>query len=396
MAKFAFVVPPLMGHVNPTLALGSELLQRGHQVAWISLDPALESRLPSGGSLLHVKYETPEDTQLRQEEGGHYLKSISQKNVQGAESIKFLFEDVLIPMNRYMFTGINDQLDSYQPDVLINDHQLFAGAIAACRKKIPYATSVTAPAAIDTQWELPGIYEWENKKIVALQQELGLEGDTSVACSLSAALVFTSREFFGDRILPDHYRLVGPVINKRPALHDFDWETFRQKGSLPKVLVSIGTTFDHAHKKEFFHKVAEALGNEPLTVVVVSEKDLLEEWPPNFIVQSRVPQLELLPYLDMVVCHGGHNTVCETLLFGLPLVVIPIAYDQSHVASQVTRAGCGLRLNFRRLRPGDLKKAVWTVIREAEYRLAAGRIKVSFEQAGGAAAAAVVLEGLHT
>jgi len=47
-----------MGHVNPTLALGSELLQRGHQVAWISLDPALESRLPPGGSLLPVKYET--------------------------------------------------------------------------------------------------------------------------------------------------------------------------------------------------------------------------------------------------------------------------------------------------------------------------------------------------
>lgn len=384
-----------MGHVNPTLALGSELLQRGHQVAWISLDPALESRLPPGGSLLPVKYETPEDTQLREEEGGHYLKSISQKNVQGAESIKFLFEDVLIPMNRYMFTGINDQLDKYQPDVLINDHQLFAGAIAACRKNIPYATSVTAPAALDTQWELPGIFEWENKKIVALQQELGLEGERSVACSSSAALVFTSREFFGDRILPDHYRLVGPVINTQPTLNDFDWETFHSRQPLPKVLVSIGTTFDHAYKRAFFLKVAEALGNVALNVVVVSEKNLLDEWPPNFIVQSRVPQLELLPWLDMVVCHGGHNTVCETLLFGLPLVVIPIAYDQSHVASQVTRAGCGLRLNFRRFKPTDLKNAIHTVIHETQYRAAAGRIRHSFEQAGGAAAAATVLEGLE-
>lgn len=391
-----------MGHVNPTLALGGELLQRGHQVAWITVDPALEDRLPAGGVLLPVRYETPEDAPERApenapeppEEKGYYLKSIEQKNVQGAESIKFLFEDVLIPLNRHMYTGINDQLDSFQPDVLINDHQVFAGAIAACRKNIPYATSVTAPAALDTQWDLPGIYEWENKKIIALQQELGLEGTTSVACSLSAALVFTSREFFGDRILPDHYRLVGPVINNRPVLTDFDWDAFHKRSPSPKVLVSIGTTFDHAHKTAFFRKVAEALGNEPLTVVVVSEKDLLAEWPANFIVQNRVPQLELLPWLDTVICHGGHNTVCESLLFGLPLVVIPIAYDQSHVASQVTRAGCGLRLNFRRFRTADLKNAVWSVIREPGYRLAAARIKDSFEKAGGAAAAAAVLEEL--
>lgn len=395
MAKFAFVVPPLMGHVNPTLALGGELLHRGHQVAWISLDPSLESHLPFGGHLLTVRYDTPEDNRARQQdENGYYLKSIGQKNVQGAESIKFLFEDVLIPMNRYMYAGIDNILDTWQPDVLINDHQLFAGAIAACRKHIPYATSVTAPAALDTQWELPGVYEWEQKKIIALQQELGLEDRDSVACSDSAALVFTSREFFGDRPLPDHYRLVGPLIQKRPGTEAFPWEHFLRKGGHPRILVSIGTTFDHAYKKGFFQRVAEALGNQPLTVVVVSEQELLDHWPDNFIVQNRVPQLDLLPHLDAVVCHGGHNTVCESLLFGLPLVVIPIAYDQSHVASQVTRAGCGLRLNFRRFKPADLHTAVWSAILEEPYRQAATRIRDSFQKAGGASAAAAILENL--
>ena len=384
-----------MGHVNPTLALGGELLHRGHDVAWISLDPSLESRLPFGGRLLTVRYETNEDKRHREEEDGYYLKSIEQKNVQGAESIKFLFEDVLIPMNRYMYVGIDKVLDAWRPDVLINDHQLFAGAIAACRKKIPYATSVTAPAALDTQWELPGIFEWENKKIVALQQELGLEGPDSVACSDSAALVFTSRELFGDRPLPEHYRLIGPVIHRRQTQESFPWDKFLRAGDRPRILVSIGTTFDHAYKKGFFVRVAEALGNQPLTAVVVSEQGLLDQWTENFIVRERVPQLDLLPHLDTVVCHGGHNTVCESLLFGIPLVVIPIAYDQSHVASQVTRAGCGLRLNFRRFKAADLRAAVWSAIREEPYRQAATRIRHSFQQAGGVEAAAAILEDLH-
>jgi UDP:flavonoid glycosyltransferase YjiC (YdhE family) len=71
---------------------------------------------------------------------------------------------------------------------------------------------------------------------------------------------------------------------------------------------------------------------------------------PILRLQRQVPQLELLPHLDAVVCHGGHNTVCETLMNGLPMVVIPIAYDQSHVAGRVFRVGAGERLNFNRFK----------------------------------------------
>ena len=42
MARFAFIVPPLTGHINPTLSLGNELLKRNHKVSWISLDHNLK------------------------------------------------------------------------------------------------------------------------------------------------------------------------------------------------------------------------------------------------------------------------------------------------------------------------------------------------------------------
>lgn len=393
MLKFVFVVPPLTGHINPTLSVGARLLELGHQVAWISIDAALAAQLPAGGELLLLAYDT---TDAQKQEGSDYLHAISRKQVYGIESIKFLYEEVLVPLNRFMYEGIVDLLKSYRPDVVINDHQLFAAAVAAVQLGIPYATSVTAPAAIKMREDLPMVHQWETQQMVALQQELGLAGDASVVCSELLTLVFTSRAFFGDMELPEQYRFVGPVIQNRPAVTGFDWEAFAARTYKQCILVTIGTTFSHEHKKAFFEKVTEALQDEPVTVLVVSDPALFAEWPQNFIVQTRLPQLELLPVLDGVVCHGGHNTVCETLLHGLPLVVIPIAYDQSYVASRVGQVQAGVRLNFKRFYAKHLKEAVHEILHKNNYTVAAQRIKASFEQAGGTAAAAQLLLRLAT
>ena len=390
MAKFVFVVPPLTGHINPTLSMGTALLERGHRVAWITLDESLANKLPVGGELLLISYDQ-NDQQKKDSE--KYLDIITKKIVYGIDSIKFLYEEVLIPLNRHSYEGIADLLDQFKPDLVITDHQMFAGAIAASNKNYPYVTSVTAPAAIKVMDELPKVHEWEVNQIVALQKEFGINETGSIACSDLATLVFTSKAFFGEMELPAHFNFIGPVFNRRKTIVPFNWDAFKAIDQ-PKILVSIGTTFDHEHKKNFFAKVIEAFANENLHVVVVSDPSLFEEWPANFTVQREVPQLDLLPHLDAVVCHGGHNTVCETLMNGLPMVVIPIAYDQSHVAGRVFRVGAGERLNFNRFKASHLKEAVNKVIENSNYKTAAEQIKQSFIEAGGTEAAADLLEAL--
>jgi MGT family glycosyltransferase len=388
MAKFVFVVPPLTGHINPTLSMGAVLLQRGHRVGWITLDKALASRLPEGGELLHINYD--ENDQQKQD-SEKYLDIITKKIVYGIDSLKFLYEEVLIPLNRHSYDGVAALLDQFQPDLVITDHQMFAGAIAATNKGLPYATSVTAPAAIKVMEELPKVHEWEVNQIVTLQQEYGIDATESIACSDLLTMVLTSQAFFGDMELTPNFCFTGPVINRPATKTAFDWDKLNESNN-PKILVSIGTTFDHEHKKNFFAKVIEAFGNEEITAVVVSDPDLFEEWPANFIVQRQVPQLDLLPHLDAVVCHGGHNTVCETLFNGLPMVVIPIAYDQSHVAGRVVRTGAGERLNFNRFKAHHLKEAVNQVLNTPTYKESAELIKQSFLEAGGTETAADLLE----
>jgi MGT family glycosyltransferase len=140
-------------------------------------------------------------------------------------------------------------------------------------------------------------------------------------------------------------------------------------------------------------KTLADLGADP-QAIVVAPPGTIEAPPPHVLVTDHVPQLALLPHLDAVVSHGGHNTVSETLSHGLPLVVCPIRDDQPIIAQQVVDAGAGERVRFGRVRPADLRAALLAVLEVPSYRAAARRVQESFAAAGGAAAAADHLEKL--
>jgi MGT family glycosyltransferase len=390
MAKYVFVVPPLYGHINPTLSLGNVLLKQGNEVAWIGVDAdsRMKNMLPEGGILLPIEHDYDEQTirELRKEQ--------VNAPVQGIESLKILYEVDLIPLNQFMLEGIMHHLTEYRPDVVIYDCQLFAGAVAAAKLGIPYVTSVTAPASIKAFDALPKLHEWENNQIIGFQKRNGISGEMRLENSASLVLVYTSKLLFGKKELPPVYQFVGPIIKDRPTGYDFDWKHFETMTDRPCILVSIGTTFEDEEKLPFFQKVIEAFKDENVSVIMLSEPGLYKEIPANFIIRKRIPQLQILPYLNLVICHGGQNTVAETLSCGIPLIVLPIAYDQSQVASDVVQAGAGVRLKFSRFKPEDLKKTVHEILNNKEYKQNAEAIQASFKEAGGVDRAALLLENI--
>ncbi len=391
--RFLFIVPPLTGHVNPTLGLGAELIKNKHDVAWISFDPEFEKRIPSGGTFLLLEADISESDKERIK---NEMLDLSKKTVYGLDSLKFLYEEVLVPMNAGKLDGIKRLIDIYKLHIIINDHQIFAAAVAAIQKGIPYVTSVTAPAAIKINDALPMIHAWEGEQIIKFQKSVGIKGDKRLDCSSLLTIVYTSRKLFGKSVLTDNYQFIGPVINRGDFTDDFDWNKLQSMSDLPKILVTIGTTFDHSQKQQFLNKVIEAFENEKIGVVIVSDPELFAHIPENFIVCKRIPQLKLIPLMDAVVCHGGQNTVSETLSCAKPLVVLPIAYDQSYVAGTVVDSGSGIRLNFNRFKAQHLRDAVTEVLTDTKYAENAKTIQKSFEEAGGVAKAVKLLENILT
>jgi MGT family glycosyltransferase len=184
---------------------------------------------------------------------------------------------------------------------------------------------------------------------------------------------------------------VGPATSQRPDPTPFPWEHL--DGDDPAVLVSLGTVNAEAGER-FFRAAIEALAERPVRGVVVAPPGAVGPVPPNVVAQRRVPQLALLPHMAAVVTHGGHNTVCEALAHGLPLVVAPIRDDQPVVAAQVVAAGAGVRVRFGRPSPSVLGEAIDRALHDPGLRAGAEVIATSFALAGGAPAAAAELEAL--
>jgi MGT family glycosyltransferase len=377
-----FVVPPLVGHTNPTISVARALEARGHEVAWVAHPGKVRPLLPAGARL----FALPE-----QIEAGHARDVQARaKAARGAAALKFLWEDFLVPLARQMVPGIDAAVTEFSPDVMCVDQQAVAGGLVARRRALPWATLATTSAGvIDPLASLPAVKLWHRELIAALEREAGLPPADFAEISPHLVLAFTTRELLGPHELPAHYKLVGPSISDRPEQTPFPFDELRR----PCVLVSMGTVNAEASGR-FYQVAMAALRDEPIQVVLAAPPELAPDPPASFVVRAYLPQLALLARVDAVVCHGGHNTTCEALAHGLPLVIAPIKDDQPIVADQVVAAGAGLRVKFGRVQAAELRDAVARVRTEPAFREAAARIRASFAAAGGAPAAALALEAL--
>ncbi|MFI9567048.1 glycosyltransferase [Streptomyces rishiriensis] len=383
MSRFLFVVPPLTGHINPVVGVAAELTARGHRVAWACSDPALVARLagPAAGSVLACA-GAPQGERPAE--------------LRGPEALKFLWEWYLLPLAEAMAPGVRAAVEAFRPDVVVADQQAFAGALVAERLGLPWATSATTSAEFtDPLAGLPKVAEWLRRRLAALREAVGdPAGTADPRFSPHLVLAFSTPELAG----PGHDGVcwVGPSVTSRPSAAGFPWEWLDPgRGA---VLVTLGTANADVGGR-FLDVCRNALREraDRVQAVIVDPGGTLPAHgeDKDVLIVPSVPQLALLERgVDAVVCHAGHNSVCEALWHATPLVVAPIRDDQPVVAGQVVAAGAGVRVRFGRVTARQLGEAVDSVLDDPGHRAAAGRIGTAFRAAGGAPAAAARLDEL--
>jgi MGT family glycosyltransferase len=387
VSRFLVVVPPLAGHTVPTVALGGELIDRGHQVAWAGHAEIVGPLLPSGARLIPIEADL----------GGQTLRQVLPRwrGLRGVAAFRFLWAEFLIPLATSMVPGVVAAVEEFGPDVLVVDQQALAGALVARQRGLPWATSATTSAELTEQYAtMPTLGRWAHQLITEFQRGFAVSDPVDLRFSDHLVLAFTTRALVGaHRDFPPHYVFVGPSIGVRAGAPEFPWtwlDPDRQH-----VLISLGTLIREAGRR-FFATAVQAVAPlaDRLQAILVAPPHLIDSAPEHVLVRDFVPQLELLPHLHAVVSHAGHNTVCETLAQGVPLVVAPLLNDGPVIAEQVRTAGAGIRVHFGRVGATELRNAITTVLDDPSYRAAARRVQTSFAAAGGAAAAAHYLEKL--
>lgn len=181
---------------------------------------------------------------------------------------------------------------------------------------------------------------------------------TKVA-SDSALLFVNGNEFLDSvRPLPSKVIQIGGVGLSKPPILSNQWIEMAHKGNKGFILFSLGTAAPTlAISEQNKRKIIQAFTQFPDYHFIV-KADREDEIFRNLSLQTSnvdvvpwIPQTSLLahPNIKLFITHGGYNSILESSLNGVPMLVMPLFFDQHFNAKTVEYRGIG-----RALRPKEL------------------------------------------
>jgi UDP:flavonoid glycosyltransferase YjiC (YdhE family) len=138
----------------------------------------------------------------------------------------------------------------------------------------------------------------------------------------------------------------------------------------PTMLVSLGTVFNAT--PGVLEAIIAGLAPEPVNLIVAigpnQDPARFGAVPSNVRLEPWVPQAELLPRCAAFVTHGGFNSVKESLIAGVPMVVVPITADQPYCAQRCAALGVGAVIGPDDRTPARIRQAARVVLGTGDYR----------------------------
>jgi len=397
--RFLFSVSGGYGHLHPLVPLARTLQQAGHEVAFASgagLQPLVEA---AGFACFRVGGALAADPEYQQ------FKALTRTMPVGLDTELFVYPR--------LFCGISSRVRTpdlvalartWQPDLLIREGGEYGAVIAAEHLGVPHAT-----VAFTTALQGMAIFERDAAAYLdPVRQAWGLAPDPVVAAPyrylyLAPSPPSFSREDVGDpataRPLPPTTHFIRPEVFDQAEQETLPaW--IAQLPARPTVYVTLGT---EANKEpELYPSVLQTiiagLREAPINLIVTLGRDKdpadFGPQPPNVHIERYIPQSLLLPHCDLMVMHGGSNSLLAALDLGLPLVVVPLIADQFFNAHITASVGLGRVVRREELTPAHVRAAVDDALANPRYRQTAARLQAEMHALPGPAYAAQLLEQL--
>jgi zeaxanthin glucosyltransferase len=413
--KVGFVSMPVTGHLNPMTALARKLQSRGNEVVFIGLPdaepivraanlnfvPFCEKEYPVGSvakgyarlaklqGLDVVEHSTREMHPGRCKAAlKHLPKKLAETSVEALviDAAHFFVE--LVPMRLGMpYVHIWNIL-----------HVDRSGSSPACFFSWPYETTHEALARnVEGLKKVGGLLAPVLAVAKSYAEKNGLQidwNDPTATVSKLAVITQTPKEFdFPISSWPPQFHYAGPFHDDEGREQvPFPWEKLT---GAPLIYASLGTLVNGI--EHVYRTILEAVGEFPETQVVLSvgkniKPDDLRPIPSNAIIVSTAPQIELLKRAALCITHAGLNTALEALAQGVPMVAIPIGFDQPGVAARIAYHGVGEFVEVGNLTVERLSELIQRVRKNPSYRDRASYFQKVIAQTQGLDLAADVIE----
>jgi MGT family glycosyltransferase len=392
--KALFLSLPLHGHTNPALPLVRELTRGGDEVVCYS-NPLFAGKIEQAGALYrpyrHAGLAEMKRLPERMEELSVLLMQATGETLRTqleewrALRPDYLIADSVAPWGHWAGKLLGVPIVTSVPTLAINRHVMSYGVSRGVRPK----SAGTFFAKLRNLVKASGIRR-------QIQREFKVDGPgviASVSGRSGLNFVYTSRYFQPcAESFDETFHFIGPSAAERGEADGFPWDRVRA-GRV--VYVSMGTLFNE--NAAFYRTCFEALRGEDCQVILSTGANValsdLGAPPDNFIVRPYVPQLEVLARAAAFVSHGGMNSANESLMRGVPLVVIPQMGEQHIIGKRVEELQAGLVLSNAEAGTARLRHSVRRLLDEVQFREGAARVRESYVSAGGVARAAELIRG---
>ena len=357
--KILFINLPYHGHVVPTIGLVQELIKKGCEVTYLMPFDWEDKISESGAHFNGYK--------------NHKQLSEQMKNAYAtAEKIIEQFDFVIY--EQFFFLG-KHLAEKYNKPVA----RIFTAPVTNAKLMEKYVTSKGPLSIFKHKW-ITRAFTKDIAKNITLKTDNWL--DEIIYNPPKINLVYTLREYqpYEEEFSDEQYKFLGPSIYER-APKEFDFV----KTDKPVVYISLGTVLKGA--VSFFQNCVDAFSQEDVDVIIsVGQKfDVrkLKNVPSNVCIYSSVPQLQVLQMADVFVTHGGMNSVSESLVYGVPMVVIPFVSDQPVNARCIENLGVGKRMEYAQVNRAALREMVLSVLSDDDIKNNLQKVKNLIDNAPG-------------
>jgi zeaxanthin glucosyltransferase len=410
MSHFGVLSYKGTGHLNPLIALSRQLAVRGNRVTFFQ-KPELEARVRQYG-LEFCPIDTA--SSLR----GH-VQTESQRALSGVAALRHSIRRIVGDMEMSLREAPH-ALAQAGINALIIDEIVLSGPTLAQMLHLPYfVVSTSVPHSFG--WSAPywlsgcnypisyfsrlqnallqvsahrvrGPVRW---KLDDYRRQIGLgpvREIQKVFPELAHITQLPQCLDFPRSNLPGNFYYTGPFVDEaaRPRV-EFPWNRLDGRSL---IYASLGTRKNS--QPAILRLISEVCQELDLQLVISLggrlDPGMFGDLPGQPLVVRYAPQLELLKRVEIVITHGGLNTVLETLLEGKPMIAIPMAHDQPAVAARLAWLKIAEVLPAKSLSGQQLRLALSKLLNDTSYRDAAREVQTRIRSARGLERAVDVIE----
>lgn len=413
--KIGFISLTASGHLNPMTALARKVQARGNEVVFFGF--------PDSGPAVraaNLKFVSYGETEYPLGSIGKTLSGVAK--LQGLDVVRYSCREVMPGMLQAALEHLPEKLAETGVEALVLDAIYFFLELLPMRLGMPYVQistahhldfSGTTPACLFS-WPHETTAEAIDRNVEGLKicgeilapltavakpyaEKAGLHidwNDPTATISKLASITQSPKEFdFPNRNWPPEFHHAGPFHDDQGREEiPFPWEKLNGK---PLVYASLGTIVNGL--EHVYRIILDTVGKLPETQAVISvgtniNLDDLDPIPSNAIVVRTAPQIELLRRAALCITHAGLNTTLESLAQGVPMVAIPIGYDQPGVAARIAYHGVGEFVEVGDLNADRLLELVRRIRANQGYRARARYFRDVIAMTRGLDVAAEIIE----